>query len=1319
MKLGCMMAAAALAVSAFAEVNVWWVDDDNFGKTGLDGTSAETAFGTIQAALDNPLFAAGDTVKVLPGTYSSGTTSANGKNRVYISKSCSIISTGGKEVTFIVGKKPSGDNWYGDGAERCICSNVDGDVRIEGFTIMDGATSSNTGNSSYGGGISNNKANWKLVVADCTISGCSGYKGAAARYATLVRCLVKDNYCDPNGSVLNAVKVYSSIICGNTGGWALSTCDSIHSTIADNAYGIAGSGIYCNTLIQGTVGTEIYAGTYENSTSSKNDGLQQMVAPIFGDYRPVKDSPADGRGVGFEHSEKMPEIPESDRHLDFNKEPIPTVGSCTAGAIQRIVPVSGGIQIAGADVTIDGKLLRRGHCVFAESYPTQWCMVAQVPEGKYLYGYHRGNPEIDRYHANLEGVVHVMPPPQGISTNTVILADRAFWVDPNKDADGNPIGNDSNDGSKSAPFETLQKAVDSSGGSRYTVVFAAEGRYTKGGTSIHERQNNSSYLTNRVSIGNNSYYVCLRGAGAGKSFIVGKCDPDTGGNGPKAVRPAAVFCNYATIQGFTLVGGCSAASTAVENDRYGAIYGRTANGVQVCDCEITGCRSVGGIGSLFSLVRSRVYGNETDGNVLSDSKMISSAVYANKYAPLSGALKSVVLFNSTVCGAGGDTLLSGGGNAAYASILYNCGESLASSDTVHESLLWNVVDISNLAGSHIKANPCFRDPEIGDFRVPEFSRAIGMAAVPGANNYGTVYWQCALGDIFGNPTVFTGGSPMVGAVQSIYRDAGFYVNSEQGGLSSANGFYPLSGDGTLTVSAASGSRPCIGFVVGAVTNLFAESPCVTFTAADCSVATPIVPVYSNEWYVDAKNGTEDGWGFSTGTAKRTFAGLFATGFVLPGDIVHAAEGDYDEGEMFRPELVSGKRKYTVGSRLIVPDGVSVVADGRVEHTAIIGAAASNPDDYGVGSDALRCVSLGKNAKLKGFTLKGGRTDSNDSVGTSAAKEYPDNIGALAYGIGNDKDEARNQIVENCILTDGVARRGGGAAFVHLMRCKVHNTRGIDSEASGAASFNCWHTGTLITDLLSNHGVLYAQSFVNCTLCETNGVNVFWRPSNHALVRNSIIIASGGFSATDPVENCIFGRKPNGSLDIGAKEVLGETSKIVQFNELRLDGDWRPVIGESPAVDAGSNEAYFGMTSCETDLTSMQRIMNGAIDCGALEADWRGRFARDISRSRRFAVVLASPAVTETEAGIVRLAAGAELVSRWNGVDATSFEVSVKVLDGELSVSFGDETRILSAGEATLRFKNSPGEELLFAYSGSGYAEIAEISLLKGFVVGIR
>ena len=40
-------AAGLLACTVLADGKVWWVDDDNYGKSGLDGTTAEKAFGTI------------------------------------------------------------------------------------------------------------------------------------------------------------------------------------------------------------------------------------------------------------------------------------------------------------------------------------------------------------------------------------------------------------------------------------------------------------------------------------------------------------------------------------------------------------------------------------------------------------------------------------------------------------------------------------------------------------------------------------------------------------------------------------------------------------------------------------------------------------------------------------------------------------------------------------------------------------------------------------------------------------------------------------------------------------------------------------------------------------------------------------------------------------------------------------------------------------------------------------------------------------------------------------------------------------------------
>ena len=67
MKTNIAFAFALLATFTANAANTWYVDDDNYGKEGLDGTSKEKAFGTIQDAIDAATTKAGDTIKVYPG----------------------------------------------------------------------------------------------------------------------------------------------------------------------------------------------------------------------------------------------------------------------------------------------------------------------------------------------------------------------------------------------------------------------------------------------------------------------------------------------------------------------------------------------------------------------------------------------------------------------------------------------------------------------------------------------------------------------------------------------------------------------------------------------------------------------------------------------------------------------------------------------------------------------------------------------------------------------------------------------------------------------------------------------------------------------------------------------------------------------------------------------------------------------------------------------------------------------------------------------------------------------------------------------------
>ena len=82
-----------------------YVDDDNYGKTGLDGLTEQTAYGTIQDAVSAA--ESGSVIRVLPGIYAKGGATVGGfTNRVYVnSKRLKIVSTGGRAVTSIVGAK--------------------------------------------------------------------------------------------------------------------------------------------------------------------------------------------------------------------------------------------------------------------------------------------------------------------------------------------------------------------------------------------------------------------------------------------------------------------------------------------------------------------------------------------------------------------------------------------------------------------------------------------------------------------------------------------------------------------------------------------------------------------------------------------------------------------------------------------------------------------------------------------------------------------------------------------------------------------------------------------------------------------------------------------------------------------------------------------------------------------------------------------------------------------------------------------------------------------------------------------------------------
>ena len=144
MKTVVVAIAALFGLQALAEGNTWYVDNDNYGKPGMDGTKPETAYGTIQDAITNKTTEAGDTILVLPGVYDQGVaraTASGGKSRltrVFVTKAnLTVRSTKGPDVTHIVGRFGAGAGEDGDDIS-CVCVSGKSCV-LDGFTLRNGS----------------------------------------------------------------------------------------------------------------------------------------------------------------------------------------------------------------------------------------------------------------------------------------------------------------------------------------------------------------------------------------------------------------------------------------------------------------------------------------------------------------------------------------------------------------------------------------------------------------------------------------------------------------------------------------------------------------------------------------------------------------------------------------------------------------------------------------------------------------------------------------------------------------------------------------------------------------------------------------------------------------------------------------------------------------------------------------------------------------------------------------------------------------------------------------------------------------------------
>ena len=1341
----------AFAALATTEDQTLYVD--KAAAAGGDGETMETAFNTIAAAV-----AKAQTdwkVLVAPGVYDTEEVvdDFGYTNRVYINKRIHLKSTGGKDVTHIVGKwakESIHDTFPGIGPDAVRCIQMGAAAYysvIEGFTIRDGAChTANDDISGYGGGVVGKGTSY--FVVDCVVSNCVAVRGGALRDVTAVRSWITRN---TGGTAAGRrVNFVNCLITANYGtGGAFMDNMLINCTVAGNPVtpliGNIASGykfyncVFANNVNLPSANTPVTAdgcvfnsgstpGFLSNANTSLGnsatrwDGFDyNFFAPLVNDWRLLATSQAIGRGNASHLSNSALYVRDNvDYHKDFAGNAIPSTGTINAGCIQTPgpTPAGGAVQFAGPSIANGETSGGVDLYAFSETYPAQF-KVKPILAANERPVYVERSPaaEYDLF-PQMDDSVWVVTPPAGIvQTNTFVVTTNIVYV--------SPTGNDSNSGlSPDAPKKTLQAAVDAP--TESAVIVAAEGTYDEGG----KVQNG---VSNRVYI---SYvarrYIRLVGAGRGKSIIKGAPDPDnptgvTGdGRGPKACRCVCIGA-VAAVQGFTLTDGFSgydSANPGADNSdgstRGGAFTINTSGSTRsvnryLYDCDITSSgANQGGAAYCGTLVRCHISNciTSTRGGIryarlyscLVDGTPSDGVSTASLY---SGGCTAFQCTFSENDGDGDVVPKSTATPAGNVSGLTNCimrtksgkltaskssnGANVMDGEATNSTYAQYVVDNGGAYGDSL-----LKDASAGDYRPISCSPAVGCGAL--ADDFYLRYTS----DFNGDAVLFAGGKPTCGAFHTTVQ-AVIVPSARYGAITSPSSVTNGIDEGeTLVVSLANSTRPCAGFEVDGVTNL-TDDTTYTFTGGASGALTEtvtITPVYLPHWYVDAVNGNDASNGFSRVSAKKTLKGIMDLGNrIYTGDTIHAAEGVYDEGEM---EYNSG----AVKARVVVPNGVHLVADGKRENTIIEGKTATGGgDDLGNGPGAIRCVVLvNENAQkgsIRGFTLRNGHTLS----GNNTTQDY---VGGGVYTARNAADALGVRVID-CVITNCCANRGGaGYNRIDYENCLIVGNR---AAAAASAMANGAAYGCVFTRNNGNICVYTPYNIVNCTLFGNhNGGSATYdigNPATGAAVYNTVATGqvTGNSSYYFYASNCVFNASHSSA---GQKKFCDETTRWVDESLLAFSPEGAPLSSTHPVVDAAGMSfmpRFDARMDYEKDALGGQRIYNGALDVGAVEYDWRKDFAQMLGGGMA-SVNVASSSVVTSSVDSVSIRAGELDMTLAGGTGLNvRYTIPVEVVgNGTLTVTNnGVQLAALTSsdGATSLVFKNRlAANNLVFAYDGS-------------------
>ena len=1344
MNLKCMLSMAVVAAAAGTTCLAaeYFVDRQN-GSDSYDGTASEWEGGestvgpkqSIQAAVDRA-DGNGTIVTVLPGVYDNGGGESNNgshiqANRVLVKKSNVTIrsSTGKPEDVHIVGQLSTAEgnnHGIGEGAMRCIANqSAATNIVVQGVTLRNGASITD---SIRGGGVYSSSSG-RITIIDCVVSNCAAERGGGAYQAIAHSSLFTENYAKTSyGAAICFGYAANCLLINNYGGhvlaymYAVANCTAANNEGSLLCYGFSGGTRYiCNTLSfgqanNGTGGSKddnisasircVIAGigTFNIPDEDSAFGVdeREQCDTAYRDFHPLSTGACIGRGRG-EELLRVP-LPEGYTYHDMDRVPVPTSGAINVGAYQTVrrTPAASRIDFE-CSVAIEGVpgIIHSGEWFHPTNWPVTYRFksVDVTPYSLFVKEETLSGNPMRRFHM-YDGWIPFTPKRELTATNTIGYARsrETFYADAENGSDAYDGTAPVWEGGESlvGPKKTLQAAVDCVT-ETYGTVYAAPGIYDEGG-----RYANGT--SNRVAI-TGTHVRLIASGGPGSATIVGAPDPDTGGLGPNATRCVLLSKVYSCVQGFVLTGGYTDQVSTDDANRGGAYYAASTS-PQILDCIVSNNVAMHGIGAGCTAYRTKFFDNLSTNYVLRTSTA-ASCLFAGNILRANGAALASSSCNLYLCTVDCNGYQNGPNSAtAYGNVFFNA--------STYEQFGTSVKNVVCSPG-------CFANTAARDYRLGALAPA--CAAISPDDIATGVFHRYVTSD-------HDGRAPLYGADSSI--DAGAIQLSPKLPMYAVDGggrAIEILGGGALSncvteattltaVATGTQKRPFLGFEINGELQPLVSTTQVFTASAEVGAGTLVKAVYGTNWYVNATSGDDGALGSTAETARRTLASVAE--YAKSGDVIHAAAGVYDEGEMLHTSKLYGGGKPTVKSRVWVKDGVTLESESGPTDTFIIGEAATVEDrnQYNNGSNAVRCVCLGSGSTVRGFTLTGGHTGSLlQSDGSS--ERVDDCVGAAVLASGSTVS-----FVEDCIITNNIAGLCAAGYGCTFNRCRIINNTGISRAAAGRS---CRYYRSIINGNRGANQLEVYGAIDSCTVGQDawtinggTGASVVYNSS--AMIVNSIVLAKIANTTDTKIRgtNCIF--RTGGGIDVN----YAAGCIVTNVAAIAFEDGFRPKIGANVGIDRADETLSNAERISSTDVYGQQGVMNGVRDLGAVEADWRPLYATDIGK--KCTVDEVSPEVYETASHSVFLPTGS-IGGKVGaaGAGTMTYDVAVRVtgtgtltldLDGNVAKTF-----TVAEGVQTAHIPVTSLMDYSFAYTpgenDEGGAEILGLSRICGSLFSIR